>query len=71
MLSNSTRRLYLAHKCLLYRTCTFSIALYRVQLWYFKRVPIYYPLKELKKIQRRATVRGLVLAECFSFVFLG
>jgi len=33
--------------------CVLSIALCESQLWYFKGAPIYHPLKELRKIQRR------------------
>ena len=56
MLGNSTRYLFLVHKQLLYRTCILSIVLYGLQLWYFKEVLIYYPLKELKKMQRKAVL---------------
>jgi len=33
-----------------------SIALYGFQLWYFKEMTLYQPLKELKKIQKRAAL---------------
>ena len=56
MLSNSTRGLSPVYKCLLYRTYVCSIMLYGFELWYFKEVLIYYPLKKLKKIQRRAAL---------------
>ena len=49
MLSNSTRGLSPMYKCLLYRTCILSIALYGFQLWYFKGAPLYQSLKKLKK----------------------
>jgi len=41
------------HKWLLYRMCMLLIRLYSFQLWYFKGVLLYHPLKELKKMQRR------------------
>ena len=56
MLSNFIRGLSLVHKHLLYRTCVLSITLYRFWLWYFKGALLYYLLKELKKMQRRAVL---------------
>ena len=45
MLGNSTRELLSIHKQLLYKTCIILITLYGFQLWYYKRVPLFYPLK--------------------------
>jgi len=56
MLGNSTRDLSPVHKHLLYWTCILPIALYRLQLWYFKGAPTFYPLKDLKKMQQRAVL---------------
>jgi len=56
MLDNLTRKLSPMQKYLLYRIYVLPIALYDFQLWYFKGAPLYYPLKELKKIQRRAVL---------------
>jgi len=50
MLDNSTRELLLSHKLLLYRMCIMSIILYSFQLWDYKRMSLFYLLKELKKI---------------------
>ena len=43
-------------KCLFYRSCILSIALYKFQLWHYNRAPLSYLLKMLGKIQRRATI---------------
>ena len=51
MLSNSICRLLPYQKCLLYRICVLSIALYGFPLWYYNKVPLSYPLKELNEIQ--------------------
>jgi len=67
MLGNLTRKLLLVYKCLLYRTCVLSIALYSFQLWYFKEVLLYKSLKELKKIQRRV---ALWIIEAFHTLLL-
>jgi len=56
ILGNSTKKLNLNQKRLLYRSCTLPIALYRSQLWYFHRAPLLYPLKMLGKLQRKATI---------------
>ena len=45
VLGNLTRRLSPIHKHLLYRICVLSIVLYKFQLWYFKEVLLYQPLK--------------------------
>ena len=54
MLENSSRGLLPIQKQLLYRICILPIALYKFQLWFFKRAPIVNNLTELKKIQWRA-----------------
>ena len=54
ILGNSNRELSLIYKRLLYRTCILPIVLYSLQLWYFKGILLFQPLKELKKMQRRA-----------------
>lgn len=56
ILGNSNRGLFLMHKQLFYRICILLIILYKFQLWYFKRVPLYELLKELRKMQRRAAL---------------
>ena len=56
MLGNSTRGLSPVYKHLLDKTCVLPITLYSFQLWYFKIVSLYQPLKELKKIQRRVAL---------------
>ena len=38
------------HKQLLYRSCVLPITLYGFQLWYYNKVLLSYPLKELKNI---------------------
>jgi len=55
MHGNSSRGLIPTQKQLLYRS-VLSIILYDFQLWYYNKVPLAYLLKELKKIQRRATI---------------
>jgi len=52
ILGNSTRGLNPQQKCLLYRSCTLPIALYRFQLWYYSKAPLSYPLKSLEKLQK-------------------
>ena len=56
MLGNSTRGLNLLQKRYLYRSCALPIALYGFQLWYYNKVPLYYPLKSLRKMQWRAAL---------------
>jgi len=53
ILGNSSRDLIPMQKRWLYRYCVLSIALYSFQLWYYNKIPLVYPLKELRKIQRR------------------
>jgi len=54
MPENSLRGLLPIQKWLLYRTCILLIALYKFQLWFFKRAPIVKNVANLKKIQWRA-----------------
>jgi len=56
MLSNSTRELNPLQKRQLYRCCALPIALYRFQLWYYNKAPLNYPLKSLRKMQRRVAL---------------
>jgi len=56
ILGNSLRELLYLQKWLLYQTCIMPIALYGFQLWYFKEAPIFYLLKELRKIQYKAVL---------------
>ena len=51
MLENSLRGLSPNQKCLLYKECILSIALYGFQLWFFKGTPTVKNLTELKKMQ--------------------
>ena len=57
MLDNLTRKLSPMQKCLLYRIYVLPITLYGFHLQYFKEAPLYYSLKELKKMQRRAVLQ--------------
>jgi len=43
-------------KYLLYGSYVLPIALYRFQLWYYNHAPLFYSLKILGKIQRKATI---------------
>ena len=56
LLGNSSRGLFLLHKCLLYCTCILPIALYRFQLWYYKNTPIKYHIHELSKLQQQTAL---------------
>ena len=56
MLENSSRGLFPIQKWLLYRMYILPIALYKFQLWFFKKAPIVKNLTELKKIQWRAAL---------------
>ena len=56
MIGNSSRGLLPFQKCLLYRTCVLSIALYGFQLWFFKSISIVKNITELKKMQQRAAL---------------
>jgi len=56
MLGNSSRGLIPMQKRQLYRCCILPIALYSFQLWYYNKAPLAYPLKELRKMQRRVAL---------------
>ena len=56
ILGNSICSLVFQQKRLLYRSCILPITLYGFQLWFYNNTPLSYPLKELNKIQRRATI---------------
>ena len=56
LLGNSSRNLILTQKCLLYRSCILLVALYSFQLCFYKKAPLVYFLKKLKKIQQRAAI---------------
>ena len=56
MLENSNKELSPVYKWLLYKMYILLIALYRFQLQYFKEAPLYQPLKELVKMQRKVAL---------------
>jgi len=56
ILGNSNHRLIPNQKCLLYQSCVLHIVLYGFQLWYYNHAPLSYPLKMLRKMQRRAAL---------------
>ena len=56
MLRNSTHRLLSYQKCFLYRICVLPIALYNFFLWHYNKVPLLFPLNELRKLQFQATL---------------
>ena len=56
LLSNSTRDINPLQKWRLYRCYTLLIALYGFSLWYYNKVPMYYHLNILRKIQQRAVL---------------
>jgi len=56
LLGNSFCSLIPQQKYLLYRSCILYITLYRFQLWFYNKTLLSYPLKELNKMQRRATI---------------
>ena len=56
VLENSTCSLIPIQKRLLYRSCTLPIALYRYQLWFYKKVLLSYPLRILNHMQHRAAI---------------
>ena len=56
MLINSMYGLLSHQKCLLYKTCVLLITLYTFLLWHYYEALLAYPLKELRKMQRRATL---------------
>ena len=56
MLGNSTQDLFSCQKYLLYRTCILPIVLYSFSLWHYNKAPLLFSLKELRKIQHKATL---------------
>jgi len=56
ILGNSSRDLILLQKRWLYICCVLPIALYDFQLWYYNKAPLNYPLRILRKMQRRAVL---------------
>ena len=55
-LGNSIWGINPIQKHLLYRCCILPIALYGFQLWFYNKVPLSYPMKILRKMQRRAII---------------
>jgi len=53
ILGNSVCGLIPHQKHLLYKSCILPITLYGFQLWFHNKAPLSYPLKKLKKMQRR------------------
>ena len=56
LLGNSSRSINPIQKQLLYRCCVLPIMLYGFQLWFYNRAPLSYPMKILRKMQRRAAI---------------
>ena len=56
MLGNFLRDLISIQKQCLYRYYVLPIALYNFQLWYYNKAPLTYPLQELRKMQKRASL---------------
>ena len=56
LLENSSCGINPLQKCLLYRCCILSIALYGFQLWFYNKTFLSYYIKILDKMQRRATI---------------
>ena len=56
MLGNLLRGLDPIQKRYPYRYCVLPIVLYKFQLWYYNKVLFTYPLKVLRKMQRRAAI---------------
>ena len=56
ILGNFTQSLIPYRKHLIYRIYILSIVLYNFSLWYFNKVSLLYPLKELRKIQYKAAL---------------
>ena len=49
LLGNSSQGIFPIQKRLLYRLCVLPIALYKFQLWFFKKVPIHKNISKLKR----------------------
>ena len=56
LLGNLIQGINPIQKRLLYRCCVLSIALYGFQLWFYNKAPLSYPMKILRKMQRRAAI---------------
>ena len=56
ILRNLVHSLASQQKYLLYRSCVLPIVLYRFQLQFYNKALLFYPLKELNKMQRRAAI---------------
>ena len=56
ILENSSRDLIPIQKQHLYRYCVLLIALYEFQLWYYNKTLLSYPLKKLRRMQRRVAL---------------
>ena len=56
LLGNLSRGISPLQKCLLYRYCILSIALYGFQLWFYNKALLSYHMKILNKMQRRAAI---------------
>ena len=56
LLRNSSWEINPTQKCLLYRCYILSITLYEFQLWFYNKAPLLYPMKVLRKMQRRAAI---------------
>ena len=67
LLGNSSCSITPLQKYLLYRCCILSIALYGFQLWFYHCAPLSYPLKALRKMQRRTAIWILEAFKTFLF----
>ena len=56
ILGNSMRGLNPQQKCLLYKSCVLPITLYGFQMWYYNKALLFYFLKTLGKLQKRAAL---------------
>ena len=56
LLGNSLRGFIPIQKYPLYKSCVLPTVLYSFQLWYYNKAPLAYSLKELGKMQQRATI---------------
>ena len=65
ILSNSVWGLISHQKCFLYKSCILSIILYGFQIWFYNKALLSYPLKILRKIQRRAALWILGVFQTF------